>query len=108
MTRLVNRIPRVAVLLFLAPLAWGQEPKLNWKNTPHPRLYLNPTRIANLRKGLHTTYADIWPSVQKRAGAIVGTHPPTYSEDRDLSGDALWWEMDVASSLPDLALAYLV
>jgi hypothetical protein len=93
--------------MFGMTVGYAQTP-LPWKNAPHPRMYLNSAKVAAIKQGLHTVYAIPWGETQKRADALVGTHPPTYSENRDLSGDALWWEMDVATRLPFAALAYVV
>ena len=87
--------------------AFAQEAPLQWSHAQHPRLYLNPAKIADLKKNLRTTYKDMWPGVQKQADAIAATHPPQYTEV-DPGGDALWWEMDVGSKLPFIALAYVV
>src|SRR5262245_44605577 len=109
MTRLIRAGLTIIVLLVagLLPQAAAQSRDLNWKKAPHPRLYLNPAKIASLKKGLQTSYRDTWPAVQRRADAIAAEPPPTYSEKRDLSGDALWWQMDVAAKLPVVALAYV-
>jgi len=101
-------IYRLSVLMAVATsCALAQDATLKWTHAPHPRLYLNPAKIADLKQNLATTYKDMWPRVQQQADAIAATHPPQYTEV-DPGGDALWWEMDVGSKLPYLALAYVV
>ena len=81
---------------------------MSWKQAPHPRLFLNHQRIAQLRAGLQTTYAPMWVAIEKQADAVAAKHPPAYSSGTDLSGEEQWWEMNVGSSLPYLALAYKI
>jgi hypothetical protein len=96
------------VLLAAPPPSAAQQPNLHWKQAPHPRLFLNQQRIAQLRAGLQTTYAPMWAVAGQRADAVAAQHPPAYPTGRDASGEEQWWEMDVGSSLPFLALAYKV
>lgn len=105
---MIHRLPVLALAgVALAAAAHAQETPLKWSHTPHPRLYMDASKLGELKKNLGTTYRDLWPQVQKEADAIAATHPPAYTE-QDPGGDALWWEMGVGSKLPYLALAYSV
>jgi len=104
---MINRLAAVLVVAFVtASCAAAQNTPLQWNHAPHPRLYLTPAKVIQLKNGLNTTYRDMWPNIQKEADAIAATHPPAYTE-KDPGGDALWWQMGVGSNLPYLALAYV-
>ena len=97
---------RLAIAILLAIPLLAQKP--NIIRGPHPRLYLNQTRIAEMKGGLATTYAAIWPPLLQRAAEIATTHPPAYKAKPDISGNEQWWEMTVGSNMPFLALAYVI
>ena len=80
--------------------------KVTWKRTPHPRLFADQQRFSEMKKGLQTTFAPMWPTIEKRADAVRAKHPPAYPAGRDMSGEEQWWQMYTASDLPYLALAY--
>jgi hypothetical protein len=93
----------------MAAALLGAEPSaVTWKRAPHPRLFADQKRLSELKEGFQTTFAPLWPTVEKRADAVAAKHPPAYPAGRDMSGEEQWWQMEVGSNLPYLALAYKV
>lgn len=111
----------------IAHSASGQGP-VNRNVPAHPRLFLNPSRAAQLRADFSRTGGDI----QKRADQLVGRRPPNPSSAEEMGTGArgmggrmagrgrmgagqgrmgganeMWWQMNVGSNLPVLALAYV-
>jgi hypothetical protein len=84
--------------MFLLPLAAA----------PHPRLYLNPDRVSELRVSIGTTHAEIWAAVKKQADSIATSHPPVFERVKDNSADAQLWQREVGNKLPYLAITYVL
>lgn len=98
-----------AILLFAAlvpMLAGGAEPQ--FKNVPHPRLFLNAERLDRIRKEIHSSQADMFVLLVRQADVIAASHPPAYLSKPDLSGDQQNWEMPVGANMPYLELAYVL
>ncbi len=74
----------------------------------HPRLYLNERRVAELRKALSTTHAEIWKEVRAQADRAVRRGPPSYIKDDGHSGDEQLWQRSVGNTLPLLAISYVL
>lgn len=96
----------VLLALLLPMLSAGTEP--NFKNVPHPRLFLNAQRLDRIRKEIHSSQAEMFASLVKQADVIVASHPPAYLSKPDLSGDQQNWEMPVGANMPYLELAYVL
>ncbi len=88
----------------LNPLPPGLE---KVRNT-HPRLYLNASRVAELRIAIRTTHADLWAGVRTLADRAVERGAPTYRRTDAQSGDEQLWQREVGNAMPYLAMAYLV
>lgn len=73
----------------------------------HPRLYLDHSRIAELREAVPTTHASMWKQVRDLADRAVRRGPPAYRE-RDASGDEQLWQREVGNTMPVLAMAWLL
>ncbi len=81
---------------------------LQAKRGVHPRLYLDAARVADLRRSVAGTHADLWREVQVQADRIAKAGPPTYQLHDRYSGDEQLWQREVGNSLPVVAMAYLV
>jgi len=74
------------------------------KTRPHPRLFLNRARIAELRAAIRTTHAGVWKSIEQEAAHFAAQRPTPY---RDTEEDQLW-QREVGNRLPFLAIAFLM
>ncbi len=74
----------------------------------HPRLYLNAQRVAELRKAIQTTHAGLWADVKVLADRAVERGAPAYRKVEGRSTDEQLWQRDVGSTMPHLAMAYLL
>lgn len=74
----------------------------------HPRLYLTAQRIADLRSVIRTTHADLWADVKTLADRAVERGAPKYRTADGSSGDEQLWQRDVGSTMPHLAMAYVL
>ncbi|MGI6418898.1 MAG: DUF4962 domain-containing protein [Thermoguttaceae bacterium] len=72
----------------------------------HPRLYLNAAKIAELRRAIGTTHAELWRELRDLADRAVKRGPPAYREDDGHSGDEQLWQREVGNTMPVLAMAY--
>jgi hypothetical protein len=99
-------IPRLTVLdrYRLAPLPAPLE-KLRGV---HPRIYLNATRITELRAAINGSHAELWKQVRQQADQAVRRGPPAYREQGDASGDEQLWQREVGNAMPVLAMAYVL
>ena len=71
----------------------------------HPRLYLTPDRIRELRQTITSTHAELWREVLTLAENAVRRGPPAYREDDGWSGEEQLWQREVGNTIPYLALA---
>ncbi len=74
----------------------------------HPRLYLNPAKVTELREAVGTTHAGMWKELQERADRYTKSGPPAYREQDGHSGDEQLWQRSVGNAMPTLAMAYVV
>ncbi|MCU0915674.1 MAG: DUF4962 domain-containing protein [Planctomycetes bacterium] len=74
----------------------------------HPRLYLHPQRVVELRKAIQTTHAELWAEVRALADRAVQRGAPRYRAADSYSGDEQLWQRDVGSTMPFLALAHVL
>jgi uncharacterized protein DUF4962/heparinase II/III-like protein/carbohydrate binding protein with CBM4/9 domain len=73
----------------------------------HPRLYLNPRRVAELREAIKSTHENTWREVRAYADEAVRTGPPPYRKPTGPNDEQLW-QGDVGNAMPVLAAAYLL
>jgi hypothetical protein len=74
----------------------------------HPRLYLDAARITELRQAIQTTHAPMWKELRELADRAVKRGPPAYREQDNYSGDEQLWQRDVGSTMPVLAMAWVL
>jgi hypothetical protein len=74
----------------------------------HPRLYLDATRIAQLRQAIQTTHAPMWKELRQWADRAVKRGAPGYRERDISSGDEQLWQRDVGNAMPVLATAWVL
>jgi hypothetical protein len=83
-------------------------PALEKVRNTHPRLYLNAQRVAELRKAIQATHADLWAEVRALADRSVARGAPAYRRNDAQSGDEQLWQREVGNAMPHLAMAYLM
>jgi len=83
-------------------------PPLEKVRNMHPRLYLNATRVAELRSAIRTTHSDLWAEVRTLADRAVERGAPAYRRNDAQSGDEQLWQREVGNAMPYLAMAYLM
>jgi hypothetical protein len=92
---------RFGCLLLLLPLASVA--------AVHPRLYLTPQRIAQLREEINTTRKSHWEMLRSQADQFVRRHPPDYETANIRYHDPEeLWQRDVGNALPTIAMAWLL
>ena len=74
----------------------------------HPRLYLDGSRIAELRSAVTGTHASLWRELQELADREVRRGPPVYIEDDNQSGSEQLWQREVGNTMPLLAMSYVI
>ena len=74
----------------------------------HPRLYLDSTKVADLREAVGTTHGALWKELQECADRYAKSGPPAYREQDGHSGDEQLWQRGVGNAMPVLAMAYVV
>ncbi len=74
----------------------------------HPRLYLNAQHVAELRKAIQTSHAGLWAEVKVLADRAAERGAPAYRKVEGRSSDEQLWQRDVGSTMPHLAMAYLL
>lgn len=83
-------------------------PSLERTRGIHPRLYLDTTRIGELRQAIRTTHASMWNELRELADGAVRRGPPAYRERDSYSGEEQLWQRDVGNTLPALAMAWVL
>jgi hypothetical protein len=75
----------------------------------HPRLYLTPSRIAQLREEITTVRKPHWDTLRTLADQLVRRHPPDYAQatEKDKDPEQLW-QREVGNALPTLAMAWVL
>jgi len=90
------------LLLFIPVLCSAAAPP------QHPRLYLNPQRITQLREEITTFRKAHWDVIRVEADQLARRHPPVY-ERAILDNDAeQLWQRNVGNALPTLAIAWVL
>jgi hypothetical protein len=74
----------------------------------HPRLYLTAQRVAELRRAIQTSHAGLWAEVKVLADRAAERGAPAYRKVEGRSSDEQLWQRDVGSTMPYLAMAYLL
>jgi hypothetical protein len=83
-------------------------PSLEKVRGVHPRLYLDATRVAELREAIKTTHAPLWEEVRAQADSAAKSGPPADRGDDGWSGNEQLWQRSVGNAMPPLALAYVL
>ena len=82
-------------------------PALRKARHQHPRLYLNPQRLVQLRAAIKTTHRGLWEEVREQADKAVQSGPPPYIAPEN-SDDEQLWQRNVGDTMPFLAIAYVL
>jgi hypothetical protein len=90
------------ILLFASCLGAAATPP------QHPRLYLTPQRIAQLRVEIATFRKPHWDTLHTQADQLVRKHPPVYEKAIQNNDGEQLWQREVGNALPTLAMAWLM
>ncbi len=74
----------------------------------HPRIFVNEQRVAELRAAIGTTHRHLWEELEQQADSAARRKPPKYILRDRYSGDEQLWQRGVGSTMPILAMAYLL
>ena len=74
----------------------------------HPRLYLTPQRIVQLREEISTFRKAHWEIVRTQADQLVRRHPPNYEKANEKFDAEQLWQREVGNAFPTLAMAWLL
>lgn len=74
----------------------------------HPRLFLDPDGLRELRRSVGSTHAALWEEIRERVDQAVERGPPAYRRHDSYSGDEQLWQRNVGNALPYIAMAYVV
>jgi len=74
----------------------------------HPRLYLDASRVAQLRQAIQSTHAPLWKELRAQADRLARRGPPAYRENDSSSGDEQLYQREVGNAMPVLAMAWLL
>jgi len=102
----LETIPRLSALEQYRLKPWPAA--LEKRRGAHPRLYLDPARVAQLRGAIQGTHAPLWKELREQADRLARRGPPAYRERDDSSGDEQLWQRDVGNAMPVLAMAWVL
>ena len=74
----------------------------------HPRLYLTPQRIVQLREEIATFRKPHWDVLRSQADQLVRRHPPDYEKANRTTDAEQLWQRNVGNAFPTLAMAWLL
>ncbi len=74
----------------------------------HPRLYLTPQRIVQLREEITTFRKPHWEVLRAQADKLLRRHPPDYDTANRGNDAEQLWQRDVGNAFPTLAMAWLL
>jgi hypothetical protein len=74
----------------------------------HPRLFLTPARVAQLRIDITGVRKQHWDTVRLLADQIARQKPPVYELKIRNNDSEQLWQRDVGNSLPTLAIAFVL
>ncbi len=74
----------------------------------HPRLYLTPQRILQLREEIATFRKPHWEIVRAQADQLARRKPPEYDRAIQNNDPEQLWQRDVGNALPTLAMAWVL
>jgi hypothetical protein len=93
---------RLCLLTFLPLLGLAATPP------PHPRLYLTPSRIAQLREEINTFRKPHWEILRAQADSLVRRRAPNYEQQVAKGDPEQLWQREVGNAMPTLAMAWLM
>lgn len=76
--------------------------------TQHPRLFLTPQRIAQLREEIATFRKPHWDTLRAKADELARRHPPEYERAIRNNDPEQLWQRDVGNAFPTLAMAWVL
>jgi hypothetical protein len=83
-------------------------PQLEAVRGVHPRLFLNPQKLEQLRQAIQTTHKALWEEVRAQADGYVKKGPPAYIEQDSYSAGEQLWQREVGNAMPFVAICYLL
>ena len=74
----------------------------------HPRLFLTPQRITQLREDIATFRKPHWDVLRAQADQLARRHPPEYEKAIRNNDPEQLWQRDVGNAFPTLAMAWVL
>jgi hypothetical protein len=74
----------------------------------HPRLFLTPQRIAQLREEITTFRKPHWDILRTQADQLARRRPPVYERAIQNHDEEQLWQREVGNAMPSLAMAWLL